>query len=149
MTAGTDIIKGALRKIGAHSIAAPAASETIVEGRDALNSMLQEWETRNIFLGVAPLDAPGDELGEPNDATNAIINNLALELSPFFDNGNNIVSPMLIRAAKTSFNVIYNAYIDQPIPDKVVSSTLPKGAGNKWGHTFGRTFFRKGESING
>tara|TARA_R110000782_G_C14819205_1_gene413832 strand:+ start:33890 stop:34336 length:447 start_codon:yes stop_codon:yes gene_type:complete len=148
MTTGTDIVQKALKKIGAHSIAAPAASETVVEGADALNSMLQTWTSQGIVLGIVPLDAPGDELGEPNDATNAIISNLALELAPNFDNGKLVVSPTLEKNAKRDYNAVKNLYQVCTIPDKVVSSTLPRGAGNKY-PLFDDTYFNKGDTVNG
>ncbi len=149
MTTGTEIVKKALKKIGANSIAAPAAPETIIEGRDALNSMLQNWLSQDIDLGIVPLDPPGDELGEPNDATNAIISNLAIYLAPDFDNGNQIVSPTLKQNATRDYNTVKNLYQCVSIPDKVVTSTLPKGQGNRYWYWNGNTYFRKGETVDG
>lgn len=148
MTTGTDIVEKALKLIGANSIAAPAAPETVVEGADALNSMLQTWTSQGIDLGIVPLEAPGDELGEPNDATNAIIENLALILAPNFDNGKMVVSVTLEKNAKRDYNIVKNLYQIVTIPNKVVSSTLPKGAGNKY-PLFSDTYFRKGGIVNG
>lgn len=133
MSSGTTIIELALKEIGAHSIVAPADSESIVTGMSVLNSMLQLWLSQAIDLGIVPLQAPGDELGEPLDARQAIIDNLAVAVSPNFDNGNNIVSPALRAAANRGYTSIENLYQIVTIPNKVVSSTLPRGAGNDRG----------------
>lgn len=149
MTTGTDLVKSALRKIGAHSIAAPAAPETITEGRDTLNAMLQSWLSRNINLGIVPLDAVGEEVGEPADATNAIVFNLAMLLAPDFDNGKEVVSNSLAMNARKEFQIISTLYNTTTIEAKVVSSTLPKGQGNK--QSFGNfpIFYQVGETIDG
>lgn len=149
MSSGTFIIQSALKRIGANSLAQPAGPEAITEGRDILNSMLQLWLSENIDLGIVPLDAPGDELGEPLDARNAIIDNLALRLAPDFDNGNNIVSPQLTANAKREFTLIRNLYQKVLIPIKIVSSTLPIGQGNKTGLTRQRVFKGIGGTVNG
>ena len=149
MTTGTDLVKSALRKIGAHSIAAPAAPETIPEGRVILNAMLQSWLSRNIDLGIVPIDAPGEEVGEPADATNAIVYNLAILLAPDFDNGKEVVSGTLAMIARREFQIVSTLFNTTTIEPKVVSSTLPKGQGNK--QSFGNfpIFFQEGETIDG
>lgn len=131
MSTGTIIIKCALKEIGAHSILAPAPPESIVDGMGTLNSMLQLWLSNGIDLGIVPLSAPGDELGEPADAYQVIIDNLALSLAPNFDNGKQIVSVDLKNNARDGYNRIKNLYQVLTIPNKVVSSTLPRGAGNR------------------
>ena len=95
--------------------------------------MLMLWLSEGIDIGIVPLDAPGDELGEPLDARNAIIDNLALRLSPDFDNGESIVSQQLMSNAKREFTLIRNLYQKVVIPLKIVSSTLPLGQGNRTG----------------
>ena len=111
--------------------------------------MLQLWLSQGIDLGIVPLDAPGDELGEPLDSRNAIIDNLALRISPDFDNGNTVVSPQLTSNAKREFNLIKNLYQIVDVPLKIVSSTLPVGQGNKTGLTRTRVFKGVGGTING
>lgn len=124
----------------------PAAPESIELGLENLNSMLELWLSRNIILGTTPLEAPADELNEPNDVRNGIISNLALYMAADFDNGKDIVSQELKNAASRDFIQIKALYQKLSIPDKVVSSTLPRGAGNDAGFR-SRAFFAKDETI--
>lgn len=146
MTTGTKIIESALKKIGAHSIAAPADPESIELGMETLNSMLQLWLSQEIDLGIVPLKAPGDELGEPLDARQAIIDNLAVLSAPNYDNGTGIVSGTLQGAANRGYTSIENLYQNVSIPNKVVSSTLPRGAGNNRG-SFNSPFAGSGATV--
>lgn len=148
MSIGTNVIKGALRKIGAHSAVSPAEPDTIVEGMETLNSMLQLWRSQGIFQDIIPLEEPGDELGEPGDARNAIEDNLAIALAPNFDNGKVVVSPTLERNARVGYQWLESLYGVYTIPKKVPSSTLPKGAGNSKG-TRRKVFFGEGGILNG
>lgn len=147
MSIGTDIIQRALQQIGVFSVVSPATPDTIILGMERLNSMLELWLSDNIQLGYTPLEVPGDELNEPADATSAIIDNLAVFVAPAFDNGKGIVSATLIRVADRGFNKVKNLYQRLTIPDKVVSSTLPVGAGNQRGFSQ-RAFFPKGSTLD-
>lgn len=140
MSSGTAIIQTALQKIGAYSVVSPPQPESITLARDALNSMLALWLKKGIDLGVNVIAAAGDELGEPLDARNAIIDNLAPEIAPFF--GGSVVSNDLSIQARTGYNDIARLYRVIEIPEKVVSSTMPMGAGNK-----GRVFAGKGKTV--
>ncbi len=133
MSSGTEIILDALAEIGAHSIASPAQPGAITKGRDKLNSMLQSWLNKGIDLGTIPLDAPGDELSEPSGARNGIVSNLAIRLSTNFDNGKVVVSQILKSNADRDYYDIKDSYQINEIPEKIVSSTLPRGAGNTRG----------------
>ena len=115
--------------------------------RDNLNSMLQLWLSQGIDLGTVPLDAPGDELSEPLDARQAIIDNLAIYMAPDFEQRNPIVSQSLIKNARIGLVLIKGLYQNLTIPDKVVSSTLPRGAGNNRG-IFTRIFYEKGATLD-
>ena len=147
MSTGTEIIKDALKRIGAHSIAQPAAPETISEGLEVLNAMLQLWRSKSIFLEVVPLKVHGDDLSEPMDSRNAIVNNLALELAPNFEDGKGVVSPQLKANAKAGFINISRLYRKNTIPNKVPSATLPRGSGNDFG-LGNNKFFQRGSSLS-
>ena len=148
MSSGTFIIESALKRIGAASIVQPAAPETITEGKDILDSMLQLWETWGIDIGIVPLDAPGDELGEPLDARNAIIDNLALMLAPDFDNGKGNVSAQLKANARNGLAQVKQMYRELTVPPRQISSTTPRGQGNVNGLRT-RIFFEEGEELSG
>ena len=150
MTTGTVLIQEALEQIGAHSIAAPADAAAIERGKDRLNSMCELWLTRNIDFGFTPLSVAGDDLDEPSDVRNVIIDNLAVQLAPKFEPDAAIVSRELRASARTGFEFIKTAYEVITISDKVVSSTLPLGAGNHR-HGFGeqQKFHAKGAKIDG
>lgn len=146
MSTGTEIIKDALQKIGAHSVATPANPEAIEAGRKALNSMCEMWLSEGIRFGFTPLKVPGDDLNEPADARNGIVFNLAIMLAPDFGKD---VSSNLNRMATTTFAKIRNIYEVVTVPDRVVSSTLPKGQGNHESFGSDQTFFRDGETVSG
>ncbi len=149
MSSGTFIIKTALKLIGADSLAAEAPPQAIEEGKDRLNAMLQDWVSWEIKLPITPLDAPGDELNEPSDARNAIIDNLALELAPFFDNGNRKkVSDDLKNNARRGFARMKQLYRTLVVPPRQISSTTPRGQGNVNGIRT-RIFFGEGEPLSG
>ena len=130
MTTGTIIIQDALTEIGKHSIAAPAKPASIDLGLRKLNSMLAFWLSQNIRIGVNPLKAHGDNLGEPLDATNVIVANLALWLAAAFDNIEVVVSRSLERSANRGFGHLCTLYQRVSIPAKGISSTAPLGQGN-------------------
>ena len=82
MSTGTDLIEDALKEIGANSVARPAGGETINDVKKKLDSMLQRWLSQGIDLGTTPIDLVGEEVNEPIDARNAIVENLAILAAP-------------------------------------------------------------------
>lgn len=149
MSSGTFIVRSALNRIGVSTFFKTLPSETINDGRDTLKSMLQMWKTQGIEIGFAPLDASGDELGEPLDTRNAIVDNLALMLAPNFDNGKQPnVSPQLKANARSGYAWVKQQYRPLDVPNKRVSSTTPVGIGNINGVN-SRTFFEEGEELSG
>lgn len=146
MSTGTYIVKRALQKIGAASAVSEPSAESVATGFDALNSMLSTWTSLGIDTGATRLNVVGDELNEKEDCRNAIISNLAVKLSPDFDNGKNIVSPMLRSEANSELGVVKALYRTFTIPKKVVSSTLPKGQGNKQ-YLHDEAFFDEGDKL--
>ncbi len=141
MSIGTDIIKRGLQRIGADSIASPATPETLDNGLEILNSMLQLWTSWGIDLQYIPLEDVTDELSEGIDTRNAIIDNLALAMAADFDNGALIVSVQLRRNADSGFEMVKTLYQKFNIPKKRPSGNLPRGAGNSKGN-WNEIFFR-------
>ncbi len=133
MSSGTLIIKDSLRLIGAHSIARDADADAVQLGMRRLNGMIAEWEDQGIILNAKTLKNPGDPLDEPDGAYQAIIENLAVRLSPNYDNGKAKVSRVLAANARISFMLVKDNYRVFTIPKKKVSSTCPVGEGNSKG----------------
>lgn len=149
MTIATKLIQASLQKIRAHSVANPASSEDLSDCMFELNAMLQEWESQGIAMGIVPVTSPSQEIGEPPDATLAIINNLAIQLAPDYPNGN--VTPELRENAKKTFDTLRSLRQKITIPRKGVSSTMPMGQGNKYAGRFTRSnvFAGKDAKIDG
>ncbi len=146
MTDVTTLAERALREINAHSIARAAPPETIVITIDNLKSMMQEWLDDDVDIGAAPFDGPGDELDEPISTTQTIIDNLAIRVAPNFDAGKVVVSTTLMNNARSGLARVFRNYRITTIPDKVISSTLPRGQGNSRFRTR-RVFAGKGATI--
>lgn len=147
MSTGTVIILRALQKIGASSALSEPPPESIQAGFEALNGMISVWLSMNIQTGATLLATPGDELNEKQDCTNAIILNLAVLVSPDFDNGKSIVSPDLRGLAISELSRIKSLYQTVDISNKVVSSTLPLGQGNLRFRSRSRAFFSQGDEL--
>jgi hypothetical protein len=146
MTTGTIIIKRALQKIGASSAVSEPEPESVQTAFEALTSMIASWTAQGIEIDAVAMTVPGDELGEKPDTTNGVILNLAVLISPDFDNGMQIVSPILQAGAVRELHMIRSLYQTFTIPKKVVSSTLPKGQGNRvW--QLDDAFFAEGSEI--
>ena len=128
MSIGTKVIRAALQKIQAHSTVKNANPESIDNGRLKLNSFIAQLEDDGIEFGAKPLEAPGEELGEPLGVTNIIEDNLAILLQP--DHPGTQVSPELRRNAKRGMNYLRRKYKVTEIPKRVVSNTMPTGSGN-------------------
>lgn len=147
MSTGTELIQDAGRMVGAHSTVSPMDSDAILVGMTALNGMLQMWTSQNIKVPFTPLEAPGDQFGEPADARNAIVGKLALQIAPNFYSEKGIVFPELSANAMRDYNIVKSLYWSGSIPKKVVSATLPKGAGNSKG-ILREVFFGPGGTLN-
>jgi len=148
MSTGTDIVKRALQQIGASSAVSPPSPDALDTGFDKLNGMISLWSSKGIQTGATPLSVIGDELNEKSDCRDAIIDNLSLRLAPDFDNGKQIVSQDLRANARRGLAQITSLYGTFTIPEKVVSSTLPKGQGNSRFRTrHDDPYFNEGDTI--
>ena len=150
MSSGTSIIEDALKRIKVVSVAVPSSPEQITDGLAILNSLIQTWYSKGIKMGAVPIETAGSDLNEPIDARSAIVDNLALMMAPLYDGGTGkaIVSEDLKRNARLGFADLKTQYQDFSIPQKVASSTLPKGAGNYRGFRT-RVFNPKGGELGG
>ncbi len=148
MSSGTTLVKGALRQLQATSESSEASPATFVIGKDKLNAMLQLWISQGILLETTPINSVGGEVSEPQDARNGIILNLAVELEMEFGVSDVPSSQRLHGNAAKAYNDIKRLYQSLTIPQRVVSSTTPIGAGNP---RYWRTnaFKPRGGTVNG
>lgn len=145
MSTGTEIIEAALAEGKVVSVLVPSSPEQITDGMHKLNSLIQMWVTQDIFLNIQPLKSAGDQLDEPIDVRNALVFNLAIILANLYSFP---VTVDLKRQASKTFGVIERNYKKLDIPEKVVSSTLPRGQGQNKG-VDPQIFKRKGSTVNG
>lgn len=145
MSTGTALIKEALQQIGAFSFIEPAQPENIETGMNVLNSMLQIWLSMGADIGIFPLDAPGDELGEPLDTRQVIVDNLAIALQPHFENAS--ISQQLRANATIGFMRVRGLYRNIVTPDRTLSSTMIRGQGNRRSRAFRQVYVGKGATI--
>lgn len=133
MSTANFLILSALTRIGKNSPLKPAKAEDIQAGFASLEVYLQQLTTQNIFLRTKPIRSFSDEAEEPLDTRNALINNLAIEISTNYDNGQDIVSDSLRRNAASGMAFMKKWYTVDPTPLRKISSTAPIGAGNERG----------------
>lgn len=148
MSTGTALIESALQEINVISVLNPAEAEAITDGMNKLNSMLQSWVSQKIYLGTVKISSPGQGVFEPEDATSAIVFNLAIKLAPKY---NAPVTSELLANARTELATVKRLYQNPNlvIPYRRASSTLPKGSGNLSGQRDSEVFFQDGESLDG
>ena len=130
MSTGTELIFDALAQLGVRSVQSTQSPEALAIGLRVLNSMTQLWISRNIRVGLTPIAEAGDEVGEFSDSRNAVVSNLALSLAPYFDNGKRVTSDDLRRTAASDLRYVKGLHRRLTVPQRVLSSTTPLGAGN-------------------
>ncbi len=130
MSSGTELITDALMQLGVVSAASTESPEALAIGLRVLNSMTQLWLSRDIRVGLTPIAAAGDEVGEFSDARNAVVANLALEMAPYFDNGKNVASEDLRQNAHRLLLHVKGLHRQLTSPNLTLSATTPMGAGN-------------------
>jgi hypothetical protein len=143
MSTGLKIIRGALSRLGAHTVVKPANPESVENGRIVLNSYISQLQDDSIDFGAVPLDAVGDELSEPQGVTNALMDNLAILLQP--DHPGTQISQQLKANANIGYNHIVRKYQTITIPKPVVRETMPLGQGNR--PASGRVFAKKDSTV--
>ena len=130
MSSGTRIVTDALAAGGISSSVVPNDSEQLDVGFRRLMSMMNIWLSWGIVLGFTPIDAIGQELDEPEDAYNAIVDNLAVSMLHFYRIP---ITQELKANARVGLIQVKTLYQELTIPSKIPSSTLPRGQGNAKG----------------
>lgn len=134
MSTANFLILQALTRLGKNSPLKKAKAADISSGLSSLQSFMETLGTMNIRLPVNPVRGVSDDLGETLDTRNAIINNLAIEISVNYDNGQVIVSDVLRANAASGMAFLKKYYYKRAgALNKVPGSTLPVGAGRARG----------------
>jgi len=142
-TAST-IINDALREI----IVSPA--ETPIESYDAsvgifyLNAMMADFSVVGINLGYTYIDSLGDEVTIPSSAYDGVVKNLAVAISPVYQN--TLASQSLFEQAQET----YQSLLDISITDvgfAAYPSTLPVGSGNYYPNYPGHFYDKPRDAI--
>ena len=150
MSTGTSIIQDAYIQLGVESVFKEASPESLEYAGRILMGMLHLWKSFGINLSFTPLEAVGDELNEAADTRNAIVFNLAIELSTSVDNGvDAVVSEQLRNNARRTYEQVAQLCRDYSKKFKKVSGTQSKGQGNAGRFRNRRNYFLPGESLGG
>ena len=143
-----NLIRLSLGKIQADTTNSPATPADLTKGVMPLNSMIALWVTKEINLGILPVNGIGDDLREPLFSFNAIVSNLALHLADDYEDGQAIVTQTLINNARRDFEDLANVgYREIIVPQIIPSSTLVTGQGNTNNFMRRRNFFGPGRPL--
>ena len=130
MSIGTDLIKDAYTEVGANS-QLKAVSEFDVEfARRKLQRMMQEWIDDDMDFGFTATEFASDEVSIPVSVEEAVVTNLALRL---VSSKGRPASQDLKAAASVSLSNLRDRYQSKESADRIVSGTMPLGAGNTRG----------------
>lgn len=126
MATAQNVIEGALKLLGVQAAETPIEASEAIDGLDALNNMMAEWEEDGIHTGFIPLQDITTTVNVPNSAIGAIKAKLALYVAPEY---NKVVTIALAARAKDSFTSLRASLVRlnaSEFPD-----TLPRGSGNE------------------
>ena len=121
MATASDIIKGALRKLGIRSSESPISDSEMADGLEDLNDL---GEAKLLFRAVPTVST---ELNVPRNMVGALKLVLAEKIAPDYEGL--IISPTLAKEISKAWDDIYryrNGKLDVKFP-----STLPMGSGNQ------------------
>jgi len=132
----SDIILDALKEIVAIPSEAAVGSYEAQVGIFYLNAMMHDFSINGINIGYTIIDSLGDTITVPDSALEAMVKNLAIEMSPVFKE--TLTSPDLFQQAQDGMSTLLQ--ISMPtIANAAYPSTLAMGSGNDyglWGNTF-------------
>ena len=130
MSTATDLITDAYIELVVHSEVKPVSSFAIEFGRRKFQAMLQEWISDDMDFGFSATEFVSDETSIPLDMETAITTNLAIRLAPSVGK---VASQTLLSNAAISLQTVKDQYQSKEAADRIVSGTMPLGAGNTRG----------------
>lgn len=126
MSSGTELIKDAYTEIGVNSQLKPVTPFDVDFGRRKLERMIQEWIDDDMDFGFTPIEFSSDEASIPSSVEEAVVTNLALRL---ISSKGRPASAELKVVASISLANVKAQYQSKEVPDRIVSGTMPLGAG--------------------
>lgn len=114
MATALDVIRRAMRLIGAIAEGEVPTAEQAADGLTSLQAMLGEWEGRGVRLG-AVVDtefATADTIPVPVSHLNALAFNLAVTLAPEYGRGDALQA--VLPQAERAFNALRAQYVKAP-----------------------------------
>ena len=126
MSTANKLCDRALRLIGATSPIKPAAGETYQQCFEVLLSILNEYESQSVDMGLTIPTVIGNDLEEPADVTTSLEFILAANVAPYLQKPVTVNIKKKVRAARQYIRSEYG-----PKPEKCFPDTMPIGSGNK------------------
>ena len=125
-----EIVRHALEELGIPQM--DAGAQEIESGVNRLNLLLAGLNAEGIRLGAPLSNSPKDLTANqstdiPDWAVRAVITNLALDLAPSY--GKTPAHTTLMAASQGKSTL--RGQTGYPVPNQVLSSNLPRGAGNR------------------
>lgn len=142
MATGSDIVNGALRKLGVNPSDSAITGQEMLDGIESLNDMLTEWENSGIVLGFAPIADSADTVRVPRGTEAAIKASLAGRIASDYSKHPSVALMGEISASFDNMLRVIAKPLDVEYPD-----TLPTGSGNQC-YDDDETFFPQNNSEN-
>lgn len=122
-----EIIQAAFSKIGLGPYAYDAQPEDVDSALSDLNGMMALWDTEGVKVGYPMGDDADLDWAIPDDARQAVINGLALEVAPGFGR---TPAPATVLAARRGYNALLRKSTVIPTL-RLNTAYVPAGAGYK------------------
>jgi len=130
MSSATELITDAYTELVVHSQVKPVSSFAIEFGRRKFQAMMQEWIDNDMDFGFSATEFVSDETSIPVGLETAISTNLAVRLAPSVGK---VANSTLLANAAISLQTVKDQYQSKEAADRIVSGTMPLGAGNTRG----------------
>lgn len=124
MTTPNDLIEASLKKIGVHSKGQSLDAEDLQDALSELNRILAMWKDDGIDIGQAVYTSAATTLTIPLKYHKAIVDTLAVELSPEYGMP---VSPVIMQQARRGYEQVLRASQQDIIMD------MPSGVPTRQG----------------
>lgn len=121
------VISDALSELGAYASETHLSSTQAQKGIFYLNAMMLDFDNSGINLGYTLIDSLGDDITIPDGALEPVVMNLAVMLSPLFNESATSVD--LFIQAQSGYNDLMAISVDE-FPNTPYPETMIRGSGN-------------------